>query len=166
MSNFTLNDEQLKFIKETAHNLETQDKRHTETPIFRIYEVIKVERREGCGEFKERLDYEGAEDHYCDYCKNILSYNDGDTSKLPSLDHEDCDCNYETDAVWTFDKELLPAQGGYDGVAFLTYEAAESYRKANDYHFNGGGEVYAESAFRNWELKGVIDLVKTLGAQL
>jgi hypothetical protein len=159
---FDLTDEQLAFIKETAYQLENQDNRHTETPIFRIYEEIKVEKRDGCGDHIDRLDYEGAEDHYCQHCKELLG-EDMDFDKLPAIGEDGCDCNYIDDAHWTYDVDLLPAQGGYDGVAFLTEKAAKEYLDANHYHFDKG-VVYAESAFRNWELKSLIDIIKTLGA--
>lgn len=49
-----LDDELIKFLKETAHNLKTQNNRHTDTPIFRIYENQEVERNEGCGDHIRR----------------------------------------------------------------------------------------------------------------
>ncbi len=159
----TLKDDTYKFLVETARQLETQDNRHTAVPIYRIYEKIKVERASGNGDEIERLDYEGAELQYCDNCKQKLEDSDYDFSVLPPLDASDCDCKYEDGATWTFDIELLPAEGGYDGVAFLTEKAAEEYRKNNHYHFNDGGVVYAESAFRNWELIGLIDAIKEIG---
>lgn len=159
-----LTDEQWQFVKDTAHELQTQDNRHTDTPIYRIYEEIKVEKRDGCGDHLERLDYEGAEEHYCGHCRSILNANDGDLDKLPPIGESDCYCDAEDDAHWTYDVELLPAQGGYDGVAFITEKAAQQYLEANHYHFNKG-VVYAESAFWNWELKGIIDLLKTMGDQ-
>lgn len=157
-----LNDEQLAFIKETALQLKTQDNRHTDTPIFRIYEEIKVEKRDGCGDHIERLDYEGAEEHYCDHCKRILEDNDQDFEKLPTIGEDGCSCNYIDDAHWTYDIELLPSKSVYDGVAFITEKAAQDYLKANSYHFNKG-VVYAESAFRNWELQSIINLIKFMG---
>lgn len=160
-----LDDELIKFIKETAHNLKTQDSRHTDTPIYRIYEKTKVERQEGNGDHAERYQYEGAEDNYCDTCKEILEENNHDFEKLPPLDDDDCDCRYEG-AVFFYDETLAPAEGGYDGVGFLTESAAEEYRENNHYHFTEGGVVYAESAFRNWELKGVIDVLTKIGEQL
>lgn len=156
----TISDEAFEFIQRTAVELETQDNRHTDTPIYRIYETRKVERREACGDHVERLDYEGAEEHYCDNCKTVLEETDGDYDQLPDVFSDGCDCRYSDGATWTFDKELLPATGGYDGVAFLTEKAAEEYRQDNDYHFNGGGVVYAESAFRNHELKALIGVIK------
>lgn len=161
-----LTDEQYAFIKQTAHELETQDNRHTATPIFRIYEDTKVEKRDGCGDHTERLDYEGAEEHYCKPCQKILADTDGDYEKLPELGAADCFCDVIDEAHWTYDIELLPASGGYDGVAFLTERAAEEYRKANHYHFNNGGVVYAESAFRNWELQEIIAIIKAMGGKL
>lgn len=160
---FELTDEQWEFIKITGNELETQDNRHTDTPIFRIYEEIKVEKRDGCGDHIARLDYEGAEEHYCSHCKELLG-DDMDFDKLPVIGEDGCDCNYIDDAHWTYDVDLLPAQGGYDGVAFLTEKAAQEYLKNNHYHFTNG-VVYAESAFRNWELQGIIELLKTMGAQ-
>ena len=61
MKTIRVSDETYDFLMETAHNLNTQDNRHTDTPIFRIYENRKIERGEGRGEYEERLDYEGAE---------------------------------------------------------------------------------------------------------
>jgi hypothetical protein len=159
-----LTDEQWQFIKETGHELQTQDNRHTATPIFRIYEEIKVEKRDGCGEHLERLEYEGAEENYCGHCRSILNANDGDLEKLPPIGESDCYCDAEPDAHWTYDIELLPSQSSYDGVAFLTEKAAQQYLEANHYHFTKG-VVYAESAFRNWELKGIIDVLKTMSEQ-
>jgi hypothetical protein len=157
-----LSDETFAFLKRTAQELETQDNRHTDTPIFRIYEEIKVERRDGCGDHMDRLDYEGAEEHYCGHCKQILEETDQDFDKLPPLSDDNCDCQYLDDAHWTYDIDLLPAQGGYDGVAFLTEKAAQEYLDANHYHFTKG-VVYAQSAFRNWELKGLIAAIKEIG---
>lgn len=154
-----IDDELLQFAQETAHELKTQDNRHTDTPIFRIYEEIKVEKRDGCGDHIARLDYEGAEEHYCSTCQKILEDNDQDFDKLPPIGEQGCDCNYIDEAHWTYDVDLLPAQGGYDGVAFVTEKAAQEYLKANHYHFTNG-VVYAESAFRNWELKGLMKLVQ------
>lgn len=153
-----IDDELLQFARETAHELKTQDNRHTATPIFRIYEEIKVEKRDGCGDHLARLDYEGAEEHYCDTCKKLMG-EDMDFDKLPPIGEQGCDCNYIDDAHWTYDIDLLPAQGGYDGVAFVTEKAAQEYLKANHYHFTNG-TVYAESAFRNWELQGLMKLVQ------
>lgn len=148
------------FLKRTGYELNTQHNRHTETPIFRIYEETKVERASGNGDFIERLDYEGAEEHYCNNCKKLLEDNDYDYDKLPELGDVSCDCKYEDGATWTFDRQLLPAQGGYDGVAFLTEKAAEQYRLENHYHFNAKGVIYAESAFRNDELRTLIKFLK------
>lgn len=158
----TISDDAYEFVMSTAHELETQNNRHTDTPIFRIYETQKVERREGCGDHVERLDYEGAEEHYCQDCKGILESTDYDYDQLPDVFSDACDCRYSDGATWTFDKELLPASGGYDGVAFLTEKAAEEYRESNHYHFTGGGVVYAESAFRNHELKTLIAAIKEI----
>lgn len=156
----TISDEALEFIQRTAVELETQDNRHTDTPIFRIYEKQKVERRDGCGDHTARLDYEGAEEHWCSTCKKIWAESDWDEDKLPQLGEDGCHCDVLDDAHWTYDIKLLPATGGYDGVGFLTEKAAEDYRQANHYHFNGGGVVYAESAFRNHELKALIAVIK------
>lgn len=156
----------LPFIKETAEQLKSQDNRHTDTPIFRIYEVKKVERRDGCGEFTERLTYEGAEEYYCRSCRKILEDNDYDFDKLPEIGEEACSCDCIDDAHWTFDKKLLPADdGAYSGVGFLTEKAAQEYLQANSYHFNQG-VVYAESAFRNWELRNIIRLIEELGEDI
>ena len=159
-----IDDELLQFAQETAHELKTQDNRHTDTPIFRIYEEIKVEKRDGCGDHISRLDYEGAEEHYCSHCQKILEDTDQDFDKLPVIGEDGCDCNYIDDAHWTYDVDLLPAQGGYDGVAFVTEKAAQEYLKANHYHFTNG-VVYAESAFRNWELKGLMKLVQLFAVE-
>lgn len=159
-----IDDELLQFAQETAHELKTQNNRHTDTPIFRIYEEIKVEKRDGCGDHVARLDYEGAEEHYCSTCRKILEDNDFDYEKLPPIGEQGCDCNYIDEAHWTYDVDLLPAQGGYDGVAFVTEKAAQEYLKANHYHFTNG-VVYAESAFRNWELKGLMKLVHLFAAE-
>lgn len=162
-----LDDELIKFLKETAHNLKTQDNRHTDTPIYRIYENQEVERNEGCGDHIRRHNYEGAEEHWCDHCKKLWEESDWDEDALPEVGQDGCDCPYTSGACLTYDKELLPALGGYDGVAFLTEAAAEEeYRKNNHYHFTGGGEVYAESAFRNWELKDTIKAIISIGEQL
>ncbi|MGW5074022.1 hypothetical protein [Rhodococcus sp. NPDC004095] len=158
----TISDEAYEFIQRTAHELETQNNRHTDTPIFRIYENQKVERRDGCGEHMARLDYEGAEEHWCDTCKKIWKETDWDEEALPPLGEEGCYCDSLDDAHWTYAVKLLPAIGGYDGVAFLTEKAAEEYREANHYHFTGGGVVYAESAFRNHELRPLIAVIKEI----
>lgn len=158
----TLSDEAYDFIQRTAHELDTQDSRHTDTPIYRIYETRKVERREGCGDHVERLDYDGADEHYCQSCQEILKNTDYDYDQLPDVFSDGCDCRYSDGATWTFDKKLLPATSGYDGVAFLTEKAAEEYRQDNGYHFNGGGVVYVESAFRNHELKSLIAVIKQI----
>ncbi|MDQ0825400.1 hypothetical protein QFZ60_001573 [Arthrobacter sp. B2I5] len=157
----TISESTLAFLQRTARELETQNNRHTATPVFRIYEEIKVEKRDGCGDHLERLDYEGAEDHYCSHCKDLLG-EEMDFDKLPSIGEDGCDCNYIDEAHWTFDVELLPAQGGYDGVAFLTEKAAQEYLESNSYHFDKG-VVYAESAFRNHELNALIEAIKEIG---
>ena len=162
MKTINVSDEMYEFLLETGKQLNTQDNRHTDTPIYRIYENREIERGEGRGEYEARLDYEGAEDHYCTNCKKILEDNDYDFDALPDIYSDDCDCRYTTGATWHFDKELVPSQSTYDGVAFLTEKAAEEYRQNNNYHFEGGGVVYAESAFRNWELKNIIEFLKEL----
>lgn len=161
-----LDDELVAFLKETAHNLKTQDNRHTDTPIFRIYEIQEVERAAGCGDHIRRHNYEGAEDHWCDHCKKLWEESDWNEDALPEVGEDGCDCPWTDDATLTYDEDLLPAQGGYDGVAFLTEHAAEEYRKNNHYHFTDGGIVYAESAFRNWELKDTIKAIISIGEQL
>lgn len=162
MKTIQVSDEMYDFLMETSFELNTQDNRHTDTPIFRIYENRKIERGEGRGEYEERLDYEGAEDNYCAKCQQVLEDNDYDFDKLPDIYSDECDCRYTTGATWHFDKELVPSASDYDGVAFLTEAAAEQYRKNNDYHFESKGVVYAESAFRNWELKNIISFLQSL----
>lgn len=158
---------QIDFLKTTGLELSTQDNRHTHIPIFRIYENIKVEKRDGCGDHLERLDYEGAEEHYCVHCTNLIEKADGDidAANLPVIGEDGCGCNYLDDAHWTYDVKLLPAEGGYDGVAFLTEKAAQDYLESNHYHFNKG-VVYAESAFRNHELIPLREILQEVSKQL
>ncbi|MBW4814611.1 hypothetical protein [Rhodococcus qingshengii] len=160
-----INEETALFIKSIAHELSTQNNRHTDTPIFRIYEEQKVERRDGCGDHTERLDYEGAHEYWCEPCKRIWEEFDCHDDRLPALGEDDCYCDGLADAHWTYDIELLPAVGGYDGVAFLTEKAAQEYLESNSYHFTKG-VVYAESAFRNHELKPIIAALQEIGSQL
>lgn len=162
----TISDEIAEFLKETAHQLETQDNRHTDTPIFRIYDKQKIEKRDGCGDHIARLDYEGAEEHYCHVCTEILEESDYDYDKLPVIGQDGCYCDGLDDAHWTYDIVLRPADSTYDGVAFFTEKAAQEYLDANRYHFNEGAVVFAESAFRNWELKDTIKAIKEIGGQL
>lgn len=162
----TLSDEAADFFKLTAEQLNTQDNRHTDTPIFRIYDEQKIEKRDGCGDHMARLDYEGAEEHYCHVCTEILENSDFDFDKLPAIGEDGCYCDGLEDAHWTYDIELVPANDSYDGVAFFTEKAAQEYLDDNRYHFNKGAVVYAESAFRNWELKDTIKFIKEVGEQL
>jgi len=161
-----LDDDLAEFFKTTAELLNTQDNRHTDTPIFRIYDEIKVEKRDGCGDHLERLTYEGAEEHYCSTCQSILEESDYDYDKLPEIGEDGCLCDVTEDAHWTYDIDLLPAASAYDGVAFLTEKEAQEYLDDNHYHFGKGAVVYAESAFRNYELKTIIKGIKAIGAQL
>lgn len=93
-----------------THEPETQNNRHTETPIFRIYEEQEIEPGRGRERLDyERLDYERAEDHYCDGCKAILANTDYDYDQLPDVFSEDCDFRYSDGATRRFDRELLPA---------------------------------------------------------
>lgn len=154
-----VSDEAYEFLQNLSVQLNTQDNRHTDTPIFRIYEELKIEKRDGCGDHTARLDYEGAEEHYCGHCKDILKKFDYDYDKLPTLGEDDCYCDGISEAHWTYDIELSPSTSDYDGVAFLTEKAAQEYLESNHYHFTKG-VVYAESAFRNHELKPLIKIVK------
>lgn len=79
----TMSDDVYEFIKRTAHELETRNNRHTHTPIFRIYEKQKIERRDGCGDHMARLHHEGAEEHWCKTCKEIWEESDWGEAKLP-----------------------------------------------------------------------------------
>lgn len=131
----------------TGKELATQDNAHSSWPIWYVTEIKKVQRPDGEGEFKERIEFFDAIDssNLCDSCKKIWE-DDGD---IP----EDCDDYQCQDTFWWFDKEREFTS--YGSEFFLTKKACQEYIDANAYHF-ADPKPYAGSAFRNEEIQPII----------
>lgn len=137
-----LADALIKTGKELAH----QNNVGTAWPVWYVTEIKKVERPDGDGNIKERIDPDAIdEDKLCESCRKIWD-EDGD---LPG----NCD-NWECDSTfWWYDEEREYAS--YGSCFFLTQKACQEYIDENHYHFNNP-LPYAASAFRNDEMQPII----------
>lgn len=130
----------------TGKELASQDNLHTNWPVWYVTEIKKVQRPDGEGEFRERIDVDAIDDKdLCDDCRNLWE-NEGD---IPN----ECDSYACRDTMYWFDKEREFAS--YGSEFFLTQKACQEYIDANAYHFSNP-KPYAGSAHRNHEIQPII----------
>ena len=166
MKNTVLPMDDLTFIKDVIHRMNTQDNRGTAAPYF--YQIETYERalaHEGEGE-TVWIDSAGEGEMSTDEEINAyLMENDQDNYQktLEWYDIETLDYNEYDELLkdldytkYNFTRE--PVLKGF----FLTEDAAKNHLKSNHYHYSHDARTYVSYAFRSSEFLGFIESVARL----
>lgn len=167
-----LTEEDIKFLKELAHELKTQDRRGTNKPVlYQIsdIDVIWSDNSEDYDDVKIMLDYEFLETeeemkkyildnfeefemsyHYLDNEKDLIE------DDINNLDIDEI-INMFEEANYTI---LYAHNHKKTRGAFLTKRSAEEHLKENSHHYSQNAKVYVDYAWRNPELKKLLEIIE------
>lgn len=161
-----LTEEDIKFLKELKHELNTQDNRITANPRF--YQ-IQSEKFVGNvykeGEYFEVLHdgesigiFEYSRDGVEELKQHLREYYDEDEEKLKEIEE------IETYNLDNSELNLECIVGDYEHVyvnAFLTEKACKRHIEGNKHHYRNPVD-YLQFAFRNPELERVLDILSKI----
>lgn len=168
MKTITLTDEQELFINGLAEAMATQSNRGTQYPLFYVYEKEEVS-----------VSSDGSADRIIfvtDDYSEVTEYEDEDgnlwkcegsgwgTWRCEGKDEELED--YEVEEKFGLTKVYLKEidKPVVDAGPFLTEAAAQRHIDANYYHYNKP-YIYVNSAWRNYEMQGLLQLLFALAGK-
>lgn len=152
MQTVTFTDEQVEFLEQLTTEMQTQNIRMTQYPLFYVYQRERRYFETGTYgyDYEERsfsADHGEPKEELCSDCYNLYNAN----ADLP--EYTDCDCN-----VVYVKEEDVPA---IDVGPFFSEKAAQNHIDKNYYHYYKPF-IYVNSAWRNYELQEVLQLLFTL----
>ncbi len=133
-------------VKELKHELETQDNRATRDPFFIVYDWERVTSTQG---YTDTYCWVIDGDNYTDdELKEYLKENDVEVPDgISGYEFEELAEKHEVTKWYYVERRKFVN-------AFLTEKAAQSFIKANHYHWRKP-HVYVDCLWRNEELKGI-----------
>lgn len=138
--------DKLQELKAIGEEMQVQDNRHTENPLFVIQEDSRVYGVDDA-EFKERdNDYEG---DLCEACDALC-----DEGK--SLEDDCEECPDEAFNWYKIEKVFNLSPG-----VFFTAKACQEHIDSNEYHYTNP-RSFAVGTYRNPEMKAVINFLKNI----
>jgi quinol monooxygenase YgiN len=149
----TISDEAAAFLAKLAENIETQDARCTAAPYYFVVRCIKeISAPEGSTGETRYYDRSGG-----------CSYTEEELRAQCKEDDEDFD-DY---VLSTCDKYDLQEIEEYENV-FLTYEGYKQHMALNGHNYRHfkAADSYVKHAFRNPEMKLLVEAVKEIGVAL
>jgi len=148
----TINEEDLKFLIDTGKEMNKQNNRCTQFPVFVVMHKVKVYGDSSyCSEVerKNREDY-NAEEVLCDKCQKLFDKD----KKLPDYCEE---CGSDGFSWFNWEDKIEDGCG-----VFLTAKAAQRHIDENYYHYYKPF-TYGISCWRNPEMQKVLEILSKLG---
>lgn len=137
----------LEKLKEIQHELKTQDNRCTADPIFLVEECVRIHGMDS------------------DYSDNYIWYNaeycsEADEEEVKKLESKKmvafADIDYGAWQKSYYIEKWITVQ------SFFTEKAAQAFLEANRHRHTGRLRVYADSLYRNYEMKMIRDYILNL----
>lgn len=160
-----LNQEDIKFLKEIAHELKTQDRKGTNKPVF--YQIRDIDMRwdndESNGFDDVRIYTEDEEtldtlEEMKQYIKNNEEYFSTE-DLICTIDELDIDeiisLFEETDAHISFGHEEVILKN-----TFITLKSAEEHLQSNSHHYSEKVKIYTSYAWRNPTLERLLEIIE------
>ena len=168
--NIEISKEDLEFLKDLQHELNTQDNDGTADPLYwGVLEEKEEYVPEGCGE--PRISHDDGSwtlEEAVESVNEVINEYDQDTQDewkdIWKDDAEDV-CNFMRETLkWDFCDvyyvEKVDRISNYSG-AFLTKRACKQHIEKNHYHYDNP-RTYAMCAYRNYELERLLKILKTI----
>ena len=160
--------EEIRFLKQLAHKLKTQDRRGTSKPV--IYQILDINVRwdnddsEGFDEVKVFDNDGNILDTLEDMKKYIIDNPEEFEIDLEDLSKETIE-NYDIDEIIEIYKEAkFDVSYGHCEQelknAFLTKKSAEQHLEENGHHYHEKAHIYVSYAWRNAELEKLLDILE------
>jgi hypothetical protein len=168
--NVEISKEDLEFLKDLQHELNTQDNDGTADPLYwGVLEEKEEYVPEGCGE--PRISHDDGSwtlEEAVESVNEVINEYDQDAQDewkdIWKDDAEDV-CNFMRETLkWDFCDvyyvEKVDRISNYSG-AFLTKRACKQHIEKNHYHYDNP-RTYAMCAYRNYELERLLKILKTI----
>lgn len=144
MKKIVLTDQQYEQLKQLALEMESQDNRATQYPLF----VIMVDKKvygsyEWCDEAERKEESDG---ELCSSCEKLAD----EGEELPEYCNN-CDSDCFVWFKWEQDFDL-------EAGVFLTAKACDEHIRLNHYHYTNP-RSYGISAWRNYEMQDIMKLI-------
>jgi hypothetical protein len=168
--NIEISKEDLEFLKDLQHELNTQDNDETADPLYwGVLEEKEEYVPEGCGE--PRISHDDGSwtlEEAVESVNEVINEYDQDTQDaLKEVWKDDAEdvCNFMRETLkWDFCDvyyvEKVDRISNYSG-AFLTKRACKQHIEKNHYHYDNP-RTYAMCAYRNYELERLLKILKTI----
>ncbi len=145
--------EDIEFIKDVIHRMNTQDNRCTAAPYY--YQIEDEEEVPTSSDYSDKYTWVYDCEEYTDAEAREIILDAEPNSFDSDKDFDEILEDYEFEKVYCLTKKV------YKGL-FLTEDSAKEHLRLNRYHYGENARTYVFHAWRNPELKKFIESVARL----